>query len=89
MPAPSLQFIFKSCAGRCWQDGEHGAVCGRRPLDLPDGQRWSFEKACEVLRERGRAEEYRIVPEVTRYYGWPGQAPSYTRPAATRYGPAG
>jgi uncharacterized protein (DUF885 family) len=46
-------------------------------LPLPDGSRWSFEKACEVLRERGRAEEYRVVPEVTRYFGWPGQAPSY------------
>lgn len=46
-------------------------------LPLPDGGRWSFEAACEVLRERGRAEEYRVVPEVTRYFGWPGQAPSY------------
>jgi uncharacterized protein (DUF885 family) len=46
-------------------------------LPLPGGGRWSFEKACEVLRERGRAEEYRVVPEVTRYFGWPGQAPSY------------
>ena len=46
-------------------------------LPLPDGGRWSFETACDVLRERGRAEEYRVVPEVTRYFGWPGQAPSY------------
>jgi uncharacterized protein (DUF885 family) len=46
-------------------------------LPLPDGRRWSFETACDVLRERGRAEEYRVVPEVTRYFGWPGQAPSY------------
>jgi uncharacterized protein (DUF885 family) len=46
-------------------------------LPLPDGSRWSFEKACEVLRDRGRAEEYRVVPEITRYFGWPGQAPSY------------
>ena len=46
-------------------------------LPLPDGERWSFDRACYVLRERGRAEEYRVVPEVTRYFGWPGQAPSY------------
>lgn len=46
-------------------------------LPLPDGSRWTFEKACEVLRDRGRAEEYRVVPEITRYFGWPGQAPSY------------
>jgi uncharacterized protein (DUF885 family) len=46
-------------------------------LPLPDGGRWSFEKACDVLRDRGRAEEYRVVPEVRRYFGWPGQAPSY------------
>ncbi len=46
-------------------------------LPLPDGSRWTFDKACEVLRNRGRCEEYRVVPEVTRYFGWPGQAPSY------------
>jgi uncharacterized protein (DUF885 family) len=46
-------------------------------LPLPDGSRWTFEKACEVLRERGRAEEYRVRPEVIRYFGWPGQAISY------------
>ena len=46
-------------------------------LPLPDGSSWSFQKACEVLRQRGRAEEYRVIPEVTRYFGWPGQAPSY------------
>jgi len=46
-------------------------------LPLPDGERWSFDKACAVLRDRGRAEEYRVIPEVTRYFGWPGQAPSY------------
>jgi uncharacterized protein (DUF885 family) len=46
-------------------------------LPLPGGERWSFDKACEILRDRGRAEEYRVIPEVTRYFGWPGQAPSY------------
>lgn len=46
-------------------------------LPMPDGSRWTFEKACSVLRDRGRAEEYRVLPEVTRYFGWPGQAPSY------------
>src|SRR6266700_4950194 len=48
-------------------------------LDLPrpDGSRWTFERACEVLRERGRAEPHRVHPEVVRYFGWPGQAISY------------
>jgi uncharacterized protein (DUF885 family) len=46
-------------------------------LPLPDGSRWTFEKACEVLRDRGRTEPRRVVPEVTRYFGWPGQAISY------------
>jgi uncharacterized protein (DUF885 family) len=46
-------------------------------LPLPDGSRWTFEKACEVLRERGRAEAYRVHPEVVRYFGWPGQAIAY------------
>jgi uncharacterized protein (DUF885 family) len=46
-------------------------------LPLPDGSRWTFDKACEVLRERGRAEPHRVHAEVVRYFGWPGQAISY------------
>jgi len=46
-------------------------------LPLPDGSRWSFEKACEVLRDRGRAEPSSVHAEVVRYFGWPAQAPSY------------
>jgi uncharacterized protein (DUF885 family) len=46
-------------------------------LPLPDGSRWSFEKACQVLQHRGRAEPYRVRAEVVRYFGWPAQAISY------------
>jgi uncharacterized protein (DUF885 family) len=46
-------------------------------LPLPDGSRWTFGKACEVLRDRGHAEPYRVHAEVVRYFGWPGQAISY------------
>jgi uncharacterized protein (DUF885 family) len=46
-------------------------------LPLPDGSRWTFDKACEVLGTRGRAEPYRVRPETIRYFGWPGQAISY------------
>jgi uncharacterized protein (DUF885 family) len=46
-------------------------------LPLPDGSSWSFEKALEVLRERGRAEPHRVHAEVVRYFGWPAQAISY------------
>ena len=46
-------------------------------LPLPDGSRWSFEKACQVLRERGRAEPGRVHAEVVRYFGWPAQAIAY------------
>jgi uncharacterized protein (DUF885 family) len=46
-------------------------------LPLPDGSRWTFEKACEVLRTSGRGEPHRIHAEVVRYFGWPGQAISY------------
>ncbi|WP_157246387.1 DUF885 domain-containing protein [Nonomuraea typhae] len=46
-------------------------------LPLPDGSRWTFEKACEVLRDRGRAEAHQVNPEVLRYFGWPGQAICY------------
>jgi len=46
-------------------------------LPLPDGSRWSFDKACQVLREQGHCEPYRVHAEVVRYFGWPGQAISY------------
>ncbi|HLV59080.1 MAG TPA: DUF885 domain-containing protein [Natronosporangium sp.] len=52
-------------------------------LPLPDdeaarhGPRWTFETACEVLRQRGRLAEHRVRPEVVRYFGWPAQAISY------------
>ncbi len=46
-------------------------------LPLPDGSRWTFARACEVLRERGRAEPHRVHAEVVRYFGWPGQAIAY------------
>jgi len=46
-------------------------------LPLPDGSRWTFEKASEVLGTSGRAEPHRIHAEVVRYFGWPGQAISY------------
>jgi uncharacterized protein (DUF885 family) len=46
-------------------------------LPLPDGSRWDFERACEVLSLAGRGEPHRIQAEVVRYFGWPGQAISY------------
>jgi len=46
-------------------------------LPLPDGSRWTFEKACEVLGQVGRGEPHRIQAEVVRYFGWPAQAISY------------
>jgi uncharacterized protein (DUF885 family) len=46
-------------------------------LPLPDGSRWSFEKACDVLSTQGRGEPHRIHAEVVRYFGWPAQAISY------------
>jgi len=46
-------------------------------LPLPDGSSWTFEKACEVLREQGRCEPHRVEAEVVRYFGWPSQAISY------------
>ena len=41
-------------------------------LPLPDGSRWSFGKACEVLAAAGHGEPHRIHAEVVRYFGWPG-----------------
>ncbi|MGH8794463.1 MAG: DUF885 domain-containing protein [Stackebrandtia sp.] len=51
------------------------------PIPAPEcdrhGKRWTFDSACEVLRDRGRLEPYRVHPEIVRYFGWPAQAPSY------------
>ena len=46
-------------------------------LPLPDGSRWSFQRAGEVLRERGRAEQYLVHPEIVRYCAWPAQATTF------------
>jgi uncharacterized protein (DUF885 family) len=46
-------------------------------LPLPDGSRWTFDRACAVLRDRGRAAPHRVHAEVVRYCGWPAQAISY------------
>ncbi len=46
-------------------------------LPLPDGSRWTFERACEVLRTARPSEPRRIQGEVVRYFGWPAQAISY------------
>jgi len=51
-----------------------GAHLGFR---LPDGSRWTFGGACDMLRDRGRAQPHQVKPEVIRYFGWPGQAISY------------
>ncbi|THV27678.1 DUF885 domain-containing protein [Glycomyces paridis] len=54
-------------------------------LDLPlpeaeakrHGERWNFDVALEVLRDRGRIAGHRAYPEIVRYAGWPGQAICY------------
>ena len=54
-------------------------------LDLPipegqpfhPGERWTFETATEMMRDyAGQLPDY-AASEVTRYLGWPGQAPAY------------
>jgi uncharacterized protein (DUF885 family) len=42
-------------------------------LPLPDGSRWSFAKACEVLRDRGLVEPQQTGPLVARYCAWPAR----------------
>ena len=41
------------------------------------GEPWTFETAVELLTQRCFEEEDYARSEVTRYYGWPGQAISY------------
>ncbi len=52
-------------------------------LAIPDdvsfhpGERWSFELAYELLTGRALESPASAASEVTRYFGWPGQAISY------------
>ena len=52
-------------------------------LPIPDGQpfhpgeKWTFDLATEIMRDyAGQLPDY-AESEVTRYLGWPGQAPAY------------
>jgi uncharacterized protein (DUF885 family) len=49
------------------------------PQDQPfhPGEDWTFATAVEMLREYATLEPAYAASEVTRYYGWPGQAISY------------
>jgi uncharacterized protein (DUF885 family) len=47
------------------------------PFAFHPGDRWTPELGLEFMRGHSRDEDSRIVFEVKRYLGWPGQAPSY------------
>jgi uncharacterized protein (DUF885 family) len=47
------------------------------PFGFHPGERWTAELALEFMRQHSRDEDARLVFEVNRYLGWPGQAPSY------------
>jgi len=43
----------------------------------PEGEAWTFEYALEFFRSHVNISEAQSRFEVQRYFGWPGQAPSY------------
>jgi uncharacterized protein (DUF885 family) len=47
------------------------------PFGFHPGERWTPALGLEFLRQHSRDDDARIVFEVNRYLGWPGQAPSY------------
>lgn len=47
----------------------------RKPM--PDGGEWTFERALEFMHENVNMAPEFVRFEVERYFGWPGQAPSY------------
>lgn len=49
------------------------------PLSAPiaPGEKWSFERAVELMRVYGFRTEDQASDEVLRYLGWPGQAIAY------------
>ncbi|MCA9587388.1 MAG: DUF885 domain-containing protein [Myxococcales bacterium] len=52
-------------------------------LPIPDGacfrpgERWTYDVAVEMMERLGGMEHDTALSEVTRYFGWPGQAISY------------
>ena len=47
------------------------------PFGFHPGERWTPELGLEFMRQHSRDEDARLVFEVNRYLGWPGQAPAY------------
>lgn len=43
----------------------------------PDGGPWNYEYAMNFMRQNVSMKEKALEFEVNRYFGWPGQAPSY------------
>jgi uncharacterized protein (DUF885 family) len=43
----------------------------------PDGGGWTYEYALDFMRENVNMDDAFVKFEVNRYFGWPGQAPSY------------
>jgi uncharacterized protein (DUF885 family) len=43
----------------------------------PDGGAWTWEYALDFMRENVNMSDEFVQFEVARYFGWPGQAPSY------------
>ncbi|WP_066519209.1 DUF885 domain-containing protein [Curtobacterium ammoniigenes] len=43
----------------------------------PDGGAWTYEYALDFMRRNVNMDDAFVQFEVNRYFGWPGQAPSY------------
>ncbi|HEY7796428.1 MAG TPA: DUF885 family protein, partial [Microbacteriaceae bacterium] len=43
----------------------------------PEGGSWNYEYAMNFMRQNVSMNEKALEFEVNRYFGWPGQAPSY------------
>ena len=57
-----------------------GVHCGfALPADAPlhAGEAWSWQAAFDLARAMTGESEQTIASEIDRYFGWPGQAPSY------------
>ncbi len=47
------------------------------PFGFHPGETWDRDLGLEFLRDHARMEEEMLTFEISRYLGWPGQAPSY------------
>jgi len=76
-PAPMLGLLDSQTMRAVRVVIDMGLHCGFTAPDEVGGGEWTFDKAWKYFNSHVQYEEGQARFEVLRYFGWPGQAPSY------------